>query len=284
MRLATLFFRSMLALAALAAPNLHVAAYKDDVKVIRDQLRLGVDVNLKSDEGDRALHVAVAKGSVNAVAALLEAGAGPVDEVIEEDGRTLLDFARDKAKEVDQHKKVLEQHKKVLKLLIDAADEEAWLDGREPPSNQTTEIPLKFEFKDVKSGTRPRSDTPAEESTDETLQAQIAKKFAALDANSDGLLDPEEMRAAEEEVKAAEQKSGGTNMGGTPADLYAQADADGDGLISLAELSQSLTALAQQSAAGGGPDMSSLISEQMQKKVEELAAKALKDREAKEEL
>ena len=63
----------MLALAALAAPNLHVAAYKDDVKVIRDQLRLGVDVNLKSDEGDRALHVAVAKGSVNAVAALLEA-------------------------------------------------------------------------------------------------------------------------------------------------------------------------------------------------------------------
>ena len=36
-----------------AAPNLHVAAYKDDVNVIKDQLRLGVDVNLKSDEGDR---------------------------------------------------------------------------------------------------------------------------------------------------------------------------------------------------------------------------------------
>lgn len=269
----------MLALVALsaAAPNLHVAAYKDDVNVIKDQLALGVDVNLKSDEGDRALHVAVAKGSVNAVAALLEAGAGPVDEVIEEDGRTLLDFARDKAKEG-------RQHETVLKLLSDAADEEAWLDGREPPSNQTTEIPLKFEFKDVKSGTRPRSDTPAEESKDETLQAQIAKKFAALDANADGLLDPEEMRAAEEEVKAAEQKSGGTNMGGTPADLYAQADGDGDGLISLAELSTSLTALAQQSAAGGGPDMSSLINDQMQKKVEELAAKALKDREAKDEL
>ena len=267
MRAATL---AALIASSAAAPNLHVAAYKDDVKVIQDQLRLGVDVNLKSDEGDRALHVAVAKGSVNAVAALLEAGAGPVDEVIEEDGRTLLDFARDKAKEG-------RQHKKVLKLLSDAADEEAWLDDREPP---TTEIPLKFEFKDVKSGTRPRSDTPAEESKDETLQAQIAKKFAALDANADGLLAPEEMRAAEEEVKAVEQKSGGTNMGGTPADLYAQADADGDGLISLAELST----LAQQSAAGGGPDMSSLINDQMQKKVEELAAKALKDREAKEEL
>ena len=40
-----------------------------------------------------------------------------------------------------------------------------------------------------------RSDTPAEESKDETLQAQIAKKFAALDANADGLLDGEEMRA-----------------------------------------------------------------------------------------
>ena len=210
MRVATL---AALISSSAAAPNLHVAAYKDDVNVIQDQLRLGVDVNLKSDEGDRALHVAVAKGSVNAVAALLEAGAGPVDEVIEEDGRTLLDFARDKAKEG-------RQHKKVLKLLIDAADEEAWLDEKEPP---TTEIPLKFEFKDVKSGTRPRSDTPAEESKDETLQAQIAKKFAALDANADGLLDPEEMRAAEEEVKAAEQKSGGTNMGGTPADLYAQA-------------------------------------------------------------
>ena len=56
----------MLALLALsaAAPNLHVAAYKDDVNVIKDQLRLGVDVNLKSEEGDRALHVAVAKGSL----------------------------------------------------------------------------------------------------------------------------------------------------------------------------------------------------------------------------
>ena len=55
----------MLALLALsaAAPNLHVAAYKDDVNVIKDQLALGVDVNLKSEEGDRALHVAVAKGS-----------------------------------------------------------------------------------------------------------------------------------------------------------------------------------------------------------------------------
>ena len=38
-----------------AAPNLHVAAYKDDVNVIKDQLRLGVDVNLKSEEGDRGV-------------------------------------------------------------------------------------------------------------------------------------------------------------------------------------------------------------------------------------
>ena len=75
-------------------------------------------------------------------------------------------------------------------------------------------------------------------------EAEARAVFSSIDANSDGLLDPEEMRAAEEEVKAAEQKSGGTNMGGTPADLYAQADADGDGLISLAELSESLTALA----------------------------------------
>ena len=47
----------MLALLALsaAAPNLHVAAYKDDVNVIKDQLRLGVDVNLKSEEGDRGV-------------------------------------------------------------------------------------------------------------------------------------------------------------------------------------------------------------------------------------
>ena len=104
MRVATL---AALISSSAAAPNLHVAAYKDDVNVIQDQLRLGVDVNLKSEEGDRALHVAVAKGSVNAVAALLEAGAGPVDEVIEEDGRTLLDFARDKANEGRQHKKVL---------------------------------------------------------------------------------------------------------------------------------------------------------------------------------
>ena len=55
----------MLALVALsaAAPNLHVAAYKDDVNVIKDQLALGVDVNLKSEEGERALHVAVVKAT-----------------------------------------------------------------------------------------------------------------------------------------------------------------------------------------------------------------------------
>ena len=47
MRAATL---AALIASSAAAPNLHVAAYKDDVNVIQDQLRLGVDVNLKSDE------------------------------------------------------------------------------------------------------------------------------------------------------------------------------------------------------------------------------------------
>ena len=68
MRAATL---AALIASSAAAPNLHVAAYKDDVNVIKDQLALGVDVNLKSEEGDRALHVAVAKGSVNGTSSLL---------------------------------------------------------------------------------------------------------------------------------------------------------------------------------------------------------------------
>ena len=56
----------MLALVALsaAAPNLHVAAYKDDVNVIKDQLALGVDVNLKSDEGKEVFFKLVEQSDV----------------------------------------------------------------------------------------------------------------------------------------------------------------------------------------------------------------------------
>ena len=75
-------------------PSLHLAAYHGSCGALEAELKhtQAAGVNQPDQKGMSALQIAVARGHLCAVEALLRSGASP-RQVIEEDGRTLLDFA-----------------------------------------------------------------------------------------------------------------------------------------------------------------------------------------------
>ena len=81
---------------------------------------------------------------------------------------------------------------------------------------------------------------------------RLAKDFAAIDANKDGKITPEELRAYGAKRHAHWKEHGGRGGHHNPeamkarfAERFKQADADGDGALSKAEAEKSMPRLAQ---------------------------------------
>jgi hypothetical protein len=197
----------------------HVAAYKDDIEVLTHAIWQNSElVNAQDPKtGARPLHVAVNRGNPRAVEALLEAGAGPPDEVIpvkpgSDRTLTLLELAEHLSRESPQHAEVLRLLKEALE--VEKLDRPPTYtleqnDASMPPSEK------KPESKPTSSAD-PKPAANAREYIDQAVEALIAR----LDHDGDGQVDIEEAERDEGKLKH----------------VFDQMDENGDDVLSRDEM------------------------------------------------
>mmetsp|Transcript_7187 Transcript_7187/g.16844 ORF Transcript_7187/g.16844 Transcript_7187/m.16844 type:complete len:282 (-) Transcript_7187:76-921(-) len=213
-------------------PSLHLAAYNGACAALEAELKhtQAAGVNQLDQKGISALQIAVARGHLCAVEALLSSGANP-RQVIEEDGRTLLDFAVHAASKEGASAAV----GKIKTVLEAAVKEERWLAGEteddEIRERTYTINPKVIDSAAPGSGSPPPQDikwAPAPPSTGAGDAGSLAESLIeGADRNGDGHLSLEEL---EDFADSSDENPF------SPEEMMEKADANGDAQLSFQEI------------------------------------------------
>jgi ankyrin repeat protein len=208
-------------------PSLHLAAYHGSCGALEAELKhtQAAGVNQPDQKGMSALQIAVARGHLCAVEALLRSGASP-RQVIEEDGRTLLDFAVHAANQESASAAV----GKIKTVLEAAVKEERWLDdeSEDDESKERTYKISTFQQKPAPSSSpqdvkwQPVPETVSNPSLAESL-------IEGADRSGDGLLTLDEL---EDFADSSDENPF------SPEEMMEKADANGDEQLSFEEVNE----------------------------------------------